>query len=131
MKIFEGLVESVILYGAEILGWKRYEEVEKLQRKYLKWTLGLDSNTPKFLVMMDTNRDRIDVKAAKRAVKFEIKNRDRQNNNLVRECLKVRARKEKLLINTEQDSGKELGGLRDTGEKDTRKERIYGKKYRK
>jgi hypothetical protein len=29
-------VENVLMYGAEIWGWKEQEEVEKVQEKYLR-----------------------------------------------------------------------------------------------
>jgi hypothetical protein len=44
--MFESMVESVLMYGAEIWGWKEQEEVERVQEKYLKWVLGVDRETP-------------------------------------------------------------------------------------
>jgi hypothetical protein len=34
MMMFESMVESVLMYGAEIWGWKEREEVERVQEKY-------------------------------------------------------------------------------------------------
>ncbi|KYN00520.1 hypothetical protein ALC62_08717 [Cyphomyrmex costatus] len=39
-----------MLYGAEIWGWKERETIEKLQEKYIRWTLGLDWRTPAYMV---------------------------------------------------------------------------------
>jgi hypothetical protein len=32
MMMFESMIESVLMYGAEIWGWKEQEEVEKIQK---------------------------------------------------------------------------------------------------
>jgi hypothetical protein len=32
MMMFESMIESILMYGAEIWGWKEQEEVEKIQK---------------------------------------------------------------------------------------------------
>ena len=39
--MFDSLIKSVFMYGADIGGWTEYEEIERVQEKYLKWTLGI------------------------------------------------------------------------------------------
>jgi hypothetical protein len=39
--MFESMTKSILMSGAEILGWKEQEEVEKVQEKYLKGVLGV------------------------------------------------------------------------------------------
>lgn len=56
MRIYNSLVKSIILYAAEIWGWKEAEKLEKLQTKYIKWILGLDYNTPTHIVGRDEDR---------------------------------------------------------------------------
>jgi hypothetical protein len=36
MMMFENIIESILINGAEIWGWKEQEEVEKVQKKYLR-----------------------------------------------------------------------------------------------
>ena len=48
--MFDGLIKSVFMYGSEIWGWRKYEEIEKVQEKYLKWTLGFEKYTPEYIV---------------------------------------------------------------------------------
>jgi hypothetical protein len=42
MMMFESMIESILVYGAEIWGWKEQEEVEKVNEKYLREVLGVD-----------------------------------------------------------------------------------------
>lgn len=54
MKIYESLARSIMLYAAEIWWWSGAEKLENLQKKYIKWTLGLDYNTPTYIVLKET-----------------------------------------------------------------------------
>ena len=70
MRLFYALVASVIAYGAEIWGWKERKGLEKIQGRYLKWCLKLDRTTPAHIIMLETEREKIEVKAATRAMKL-------------------------------------------------------------
>ena len=59
------------MYGPEICGWGEYEEIERVQAKYLTWTLGLEKYTPGYIVREETKREKMRVEAGKRAVGFE------------------------------------------------------------
>lgn len=54
MKIYESLARSIMWYAAEIWWWSGAEKLENLQKKYIKWTLGLDYNTPTYIVLEET-----------------------------------------------------------------------------
>jgi hypothetical protein len=69
MMMFESMVESVLMYGAEIWEWKEQEEVERMQDKYLRWVLGVDRETPDHIVREACKRSKPRVKAGKRAAK--------------------------------------------------------------
>jgi hypothetical protein len=45
MMMFESMIESILMYGAEIWGWKEQEEVEKVQGKCLREVLAMDRET--------------------------------------------------------------------------------------
>lgn len=38
------------LFGVEIWGWQNKERVDGIQRKYLKWILGLEKRTPNYIL---------------------------------------------------------------------------------
>jgi hypothetical protein len=45
MMMFESLIESILMYGTEIWGWKEQEELEKVQEKYLRGARSGQRNT--------------------------------------------------------------------------------------
>jgi hypothetical protein len=47
--MFDNLVKSVMMYGAEIWGWREQEDLEGVQGKYLKWVLGVDRDKVLYL----------------------------------------------------------------------------------
>ena len=69
--MYDSLIKTMLTYGAEIWGWKEYEEVEKVQEKYLKWILGLDKETPGYIVREETKRKKMRIDLGKKAVKYE------------------------------------------------------------
>jgi hypothetical protein len=82
MLLFGGMIESILIYGAEIWEWKEQEEVEKVQEKYLREVLGVDRETPGYVIREECKRNRSKVKEGKRAAKFEDKMdvRERKEN---------------------------------------------------
>jgi hypothetical protein len=86
MMMFESMVESVLMYGAEIWGWKEREEVERVQEKYLRWVLGVDRETPGYIVREECKRSKLRVKAGKRAAKFEDKMGGREECRILTDC---------------------------------------------
>jgi hypothetical protein len=65
--------DTEYLDGTEIWEWKEQEELEKVQEKYLRRVLGVDTETHR-------------VKARKRAVKFEEKMDGREECRILTEC---------------------------------------------
>jgi hypothetical protein len=73
MMMFESMIETILMYRAEIWGWKEQEEVEEVQAKYLRGLLGVDREKPDYIVREECKKNRLRVKAGKRAAKFEDK----------------------------------------------------------
>ena len=88
MRLFDALVQSVMMYGAEIWGWKKRERIEKMQERYLRWSLGVGFSTPGYAVIEETKRRRICLSASKRAIKFEVKMARSKGGSIRKECWK-------------------------------------------
>ncbi|KAK5645963.1 hypothetical protein RI129_004427 [Pyrocoelia pectoralis] len=99
--IFDKLVKSVMVYGAEIWGWKEWEKMEKIQEKYWRWTLGLDRETPGYIVEEEIKFEKIRVQTGKRAVKYEEEVRKRNEIVMVNECMRE-IRKERIRYGQEE-----------------------------
>jgi hypothetical protein len=62
--------------------------VERVQEKYLRGVQGMDRETSGYLVREECKRNRLRVKAGKRAAKFENKMDGREECRILTECLK-------------------------------------------
>ena len=71
--LFNYLLKSVMMYGAEIWGWEEWQELEKVQLKYFKWILKLEMTTPNYLVYKELGLGKIHGEGIKRAIKYEKK----------------------------------------------------------
>jgi hypothetical protein len=86
MMIFESMIESIFMYGAEIWRWKEQEEVEKVQEKYLRWVPGQEWTEKRqvtYMVREEYKRNRLRVKAGKRATKW-------MQRKILTECWRVK-----------------------------------------
>jgi hypothetical protein len=75
MMMFESMIESILMYRAKVWGWKEQERggKERVQEKYLSGVLGVDSETPGYIVRKECRRSRLRVRAVKKVAKFEEK----------------------------------------------------------
>jgi hypothetical protein len=96
MVMFESIVMvPILMYGAEIWGWKEQEEVERVQENYyLRWVLGVDRETPGYIVREECKRNRLRVKAGKRVAKFEDKIDGREECRILTEEIPEYLRRE-------------------------------------
>jgi hypothetical protein len=63
----ERLIKSMYInVWAEIWGWKEQEEVEKVQEKYLRGVLGVDRETPGYIVREEWKRNRLENEGGER-----------------------------------------------------------------
>lgn len=85
--LFEYLVRSVMSYGVEIWGWCKREALERVQYNYFRGVLGLDKNTPGYIVRKETGTRELWGSWAIRAYKFEDKLLDLGDDRLPRKCL--------------------------------------------
>lgn len=88
MVICERLVETVLEYGAEIWGWKERREVEAMQERWIRWTLGVDWCTLGYMVREELGKNKFRIRAGRRAVGYEKKLEEGKGGSLARKCYK-------------------------------------------
>ena len=69
--MYDSLVASGLMYGAEIFGFKEREDLEIPQRQFIKWTMGLDKCTKTEIILAESNRFPHYIEMAKRALTYE------------------------------------------------------------
>lgn len=71
MWLFRHLVLGVAMHGAEVWDWREREELEGIQKKFIKWSLRLDSCTSDYILYKETNTGKLRELAGCRALGFE------------------------------------------------------------
>ena len=95
MWLFDALVWTVVGYGAEVWGWKEREEVERIQERFIRWSLGVDWRTPGYMVREETKRKKLRTWAGGRAWRYEEKLGRGEGGKLARWCLEEIREREK------------------------------------
>jgi hypothetical protein len=145
MMMFKIMIESILMYRAEIWGWKEQEKVERVQEKYLRGVLGVDRETPGYIEGEGCKRNRVRVKLVQRATKFEDKMDGREECRILTECWREKKKntekKEREML--PEKRGEEVERLRTKGrwmnvelsawdkgtDKQERRERIKESRY--
>lgn len=86
--LFTYLVESVIMYAAEIWGWQEYAKIEEIQRKFFRWSMEIHWSVPNYIILEELRRPHLSEKSAIRAAKYEGKARNGEVN-LLKECFRA------------------------------------------
>lgn len=103
MRLFDVMMKGIITYGAEQWGWKEMKEIERIQMKYIKWTLRLNRNTTWHTIMKDTERKKIMQETVKRAMRFDAKMYKAEEKSCESTCWgQIRKREEEEWIKRER-----------------------------
>ncbi|EZA55105.1 hypothetical protein X777_05360, partial [Ooceraea biroi] len=65
---------------------KEWKEMETLQERYIRWTLGLDRCTPGYIVREETKTEQISIEAGGRVLKYQEKMKRETENEILKEC---------------------------------------------
>lgn len=84
--MFDRLVWTVIGYGVEIWGWKKREEVESVQDRFLRWVVGTGRYTPGYMVKEELQREKLKGKAGMKVWGYERKLGKGKGEELARLC---------------------------------------------
>jgi len=106
MWLFDRLVWTVMGYGVEIWGWKEREDLERMKERYMRWLLGIEGKTPGYLVREEMHREKLCVRAGRRAWEYERRLREGKGSEIARKCweeMRERAKKGKGLSEWEKE----------------------------
>lgn len=70
-QMFDSLVMPIMNYGCEVTGFKTREGLEVLQRKYFRWTLGLNQGTKKEILWTEAGIQPLHLSMGRRALAYE------------------------------------------------------------
>ncbi|UYV78796.1 hypothetical protein LAZ67_16002811 [Cordylochernes scorpioides] len=70
MKLLDSIILSTLLYSAPIWANEKYKILDQIQNNYLRRLLNLPSNTPGYILRMETGRFSLGVTATKLILKF-------------------------------------------------------------
>lgn len=66
-----------------------------MREKYIRWVLGLDWNTPGYIVREESNKNKMRVETGSRAMRYEIRMGRDEESKILFECDKERKRDER------------------------------------
>jgi len=78
----------------EIWGYKEWKEREAIQEKYLRWVLGLEWNTPGYIVREELKRNKMRVETGWRAGRWEERIQKGEGGEIGRLCMLERRKEE-------------------------------------
>lgn len=109
-QMFRSLIQPSILYGCEVSGFQEFESLERIQRKYYRWTLGLGNYTKVAALMEETKTEKLYVTSGRRAMAYE----ERATSSpclVLRECVRLVQRGEPNRFVDARRRYCEIGGL--------------------
>ncbi|KAL6419346.1 hypothetical protein ACFW04_013925 [Cataglyphis niger] len=98
--LFDKLVWTVMGYEVKIWGWSERKELGKLQKRNLRWVLGLDWGTPGYIIKEELQREKLRGRDGRRAWRFEKRFEKSRESEIARRCweeLRKRCRRKKEL----------------------------------
>ncbi|UYV65181.1 hypothetical protein LAZ67_3003480 [Cordylochernes scorpioides] len=87
MKLLDSIILSTLLYSAPIWANEKYKILNQIQNNYLRRLLNLPSNTPGYILRMETGRFSLGVTATKLILKFWLRILKMEKSRLPAICL--------------------------------------------
>ncbi len=110
-KLFRALIESIMIYGAEIWGWGERQELQKLITKYWRWVLGVTWNVPGYIIQEEVDELQIWAKTWRRAYSYEYRLRKEEKESWVNVCAKWRSEEKQKNLKWRVERRQELAKL--------------------
>ena len=70
LKLFDAMVEPILLYGSEIWGYENVKLIEQVHLKYCKRILNVRNTTPNFMVYGELGRFPLEINLKMRMISF-------------------------------------------------------------
>lgn len=80
------MVWSVISYGVKLWGWKEREGIERLNKRYVRWVLGVDKRTPGYMLREEIQKNKLKGRAGLTAEGFKKRLLEDGGSELARKC---------------------------------------------
>ena len=92
LTLMDSLVKAGAMYGVEIWGWRRREEIERLQDKFVKMAMGISRNTPNYIWKLEAERRSMEVEMRRRASKYILEVCEMKEGRWPKICLREELR---------------------------------------
>lgn len=90
--LMDAIIKAGCFYGVEIWGWSVWEELERVQGRYVKMAMGVNRNTPSYIWEMEAGRSRLEIDSLKRAGKYILDIGKMKEDRWPRMCLREEVR---------------------------------------
>ena len=84
--LFDKMVVPILVYGAEIWGFKCYESIENIHRKFIRQQLGLGTKTCNIAIYGETGRYPLHVIYKVKCIKYWLKLSEMENCRYTKAC---------------------------------------------
>ena len=86
LELFDKMLLPIVLYGAEIWGFKEWDAIERIQLKYLKRMLGVSTSASNAAVYAETGRYPLSIKYFGRCIKYWLNVRQMDDTRYPKRC---------------------------------------------
>jgi len=97
-KVFQAAVESILCYAAQVWGLEKVDEVENLLRYFIKRIFSLPSNTPNYMIYLETGLSPLYLDTLKMHFNYTLKVANLPDSRLAKQMLIYLAANKNLLF---------------------------------
>ncbi|KAI4481553.1 hypothetical protein M0802_013950 [Mischocyttarus mexicanus] len=88
----EAVITAGAIHGAEIWGWERWEDIERIQGRYVKMALEVNANTSEYIWGIEAGKGSLELESKKRAEDYLMEILRMGDERWLKVCLKEEIR---------------------------------------